>query len=266
MRVRVVLLLAATPLALAACGGGKKTSTGPKLSPVAYVRSAGQKTAKAPSEHMTVKGSVTVRGQRVVLTGGGNFDNAKHAGALHLDFNVAGLTGGIDEVMQGTTIYMKSPLFADALPKGKTWMKIDLQRALLSQGIDLSTLGSQDPTQTLAQLQRVGTVTELGPADVGGVSTTHYRGRVDLSKAPQGQKIKALTDAKYGPVDVWIGDDDGLVHRMRVSYSVAPAGSARQVVSFTTDFSDFGKAVVVTVPAESDSFDATDASIKGLGG
>jgi hypothetical protein len=266
MRLRVVLLLAAAPLALAACGGGKKSSTGPKLSPSAYVRSAGQKTVKAPSEHMTVKGSVTVRGQRVLLTGGGNFDNAKHAGALHLDFNVAGLTGGIDEVMQGTTIYMKSPLFADALPKGKTWMKIDLQRALKSQGIDLSTLGSQDPTQTLSQLERVGTVTEIGPADVGGVSTTHYRGRVDLSKVPQEQKIKALTNAKYGPVDVWIGDDDGLVHRMRVSYSVAPAGSARQIVSFTTDFSDFGKKVSATAPPASQTFDGSGMTIPGLGG
>jgi hypothetical protein len=267
MRARVCILLLAAPLALAACGGGaKKSGSDAKLTPVAYVRSSAQKTAKAASEHMTLKGSVAVRGQLVTLSGGGNFDNAKRTGALHIEFNIGGLAGEMDEVMHGTTIYMQSPLFSAALPKGKTWMKIDLRRALQSQGIDFSTLGSQDPTQTLAQLESIGTVTELGSEDVGGVATTHYRGHVDLAKVPQGEQLKALTNATYGPVDVWIGDDDGLVRRMKVSYSVAPSTAAKQAVSFTTDFSDFGKAVVVSVPAAADTFDATNASIKGLGG
>jgi hypothetical protein len=266
MRARIGLLLLTAPLALAACGGAKKSTSETKLTPVAYVRSAAHKTAAATSEHMTVKGSVATRGQLVLLSGGGNFDNAKRTGALHLDFNVGGLTGGIDEVIRGSTIYMQSPLFSGALPKGKTWMKIDLQRALHSQGIDFSTLGSQDPTQMLAQLQRIGTVTTVGTEDVGGVSTTHYRGHVDVSKLPQGAQIQALANAKYGPLDIWVGDEDGLVHRMKVSYSVAPSGAAKQVIAFTTDFSDFGKAVAVSVPAESQTFDATNASIKGLGG
>jgi hypothetical protein len=267
MRARVGLLLLAAPLALAACGGGgKKSSSETKLTPVAYVRTAAHKTAAATSEHMTVKGSVATRGQLVLLNGGGNFDNSTRTGALHLDFNVGGLTGGIDEVIHGSTIYMQSPLFSSMLPEGKTWMKIDLERALHSQGIDFSTLGSQDPTQTLAQLQRIGRVTKLGTEDVGGVSTTHYRGHVDVSKLPQGARIQALTNAKYGPLDIWVGDDDGLVHRMKVNYSVAPAGAAKQAIAFTTDFSDFGKGVVVSIPAESQTFDATNASIKGLGG
>jgi hypothetical protein len=268
MPARPVILLVCAPILLVACGGGgsQKNVADTTLTPLAYVRSAAQKTAKATSEHMTLKGTVAVRGQLLLLTGGGNFDNASRTGALHVDFNVGGLTGGIDEVLHRTTIYMKSPLFSDALPKGKTWMKIDLERALQSQGIDFSTLGSQDPTQTLAQLERVGTVTVVGDEDVNGTATTHYRGHVDLSKVPQGDKIKALTNAKYGPTDVWIGKDDGLVRRMKVSYSVATAGAARQSISFTTDFSDFGKGVVVTVPSAADTYDATNASIKGLGG
>jgi uncharacterized protein YdeI (BOF family) len=267
MRRRGALLaLLVAPLALAACGGGSKTSKQTTLSPAAYVKSAAKKTAGAGSEHMTVKGSVAVQGQVVTLTGGGNFDNVAKSGAVHVDFNFAGLTGGIDEVMQGTTIYMKSPLFADALPSGKTWMKLDLQKALATKGIDFSALGSQDPTQTLAQLQRAGTVVKLGDEDVGGVATTHYRAHVDLSKVPQGEKIKALANATYGPIDIWIGKDDTLVRRMRVSYTMGPAGPARQRISFTTEFSDFGKGVKVTVPPESETFDATNASIKGLGG
>ena len=220
----------------------------------------------ATSEHMTMKGSVAVQGQVVTLTGGGNFDNAHRTGAMHIDFSVGGLAGGIDEVLKGTTIYMKSPLFSNGLPKGKTWMKLDLERALRSQGIDFSALGSQDPSQTLGQLQRIGRVVEIGDEDVGGTTTTHYRGHVDLSKASQGARIKALTNATYGPIDVWIGKDDGLVRRMRLSFALGAAGAARQTISMAMDFSDFGKGVSVAIPSPADTFDATNASISGLGG
>ncbi len=266
MRRRAAFLLLVVPLALGACGGGSKQGSGKTtLTPIAYVKSAARQTAKTTGEHMTVKGSVAVQGQLMTLSGGGNFDNASRSGAVHVDFSLGGLTGGIDEVLDGTTIYMRSPLFAAALPTGKTWMKIDLQRALQSRGIDFSALGSQDPTQTLAQLAQLGAVTVVGDEDVGGTATTHYRGRVDLSKAPQGEKIKALTNATYGPIDVWIGKDDGLVRRMKLSYELGPA-TARQKVSITTEFSDFGKGVRVSVPPAAETFDATNASIKGLGG
>jgi uncharacterized protein YdeI (BOF family) len=266
MRRAALALLVLAPLALAACGGGSKKNAGAtELTPVAYVKQAAHKTAAAASEHMTLKGTVAVQGQVVTVSGGGNFDNASKTGAMHVDFNVGGLTGGIDEIIHGTTIYMKSPLFSAVMPSGKSWMKIDLQRALQSRGIDFSTLGSQDPTTTLAQLQRIGTVTEVGDEDVGGTATTHYRAHIDLAKAQQGARIKALTNATYGPIDVWIGKDDGLVRRLKLVLSVAPNGAAEQTISITTEFSDFGKAVRVALPAASETFDATNASLKGLG-
>src|SRR4051812_15897938 len=135
---RLVLLLVV--LLLAACGGGSKQASGPELTPVAFVKSSAAKTAKATSEHLAMTGSVTVSGQSVALNGKGDFDNTKRTGALHVDFNAGGLAGTIDEVIDGTVVYMKSPLFADALPKGKTWIKIDLQKAGASKGIDFSTL------------------------------------------------------------------------------------------------------------------------------
>jgi hypothetical protein len=266
MRLAALLLLVA-PLALAACGGGKKSSNAQStLTPVAYVQSAATKTGQATSEHMSLSGSVTVNGQVVMLTGGGDFDNPAKKGAFHLDFSAGGLTGSIDEVLAGTTIYMKTPLIADALPKGKTWMKIDLTKAASAQGFNISSLGAQDPTQILAQLKTVGTVTEIGDEDVGGTATTHYRGNIDISKVPQGEQLKASTDAKYGPYDVWIGKDDGLVRRVKTSFSFAVQGAVREAIAMTSDFSDFGKDVSVSVPPEADTFDATDASIKGLGG
>jgi len=265
MRKALLVLLV---LPLAACGGGSKPSSqASNLTPVAYVKSAAAKTAQAPSEHSTVTANVTVSGQPVIVTGAGDFDNKSHQGFMHADFSVSGLSGTVDEVLDGTTIYMKSPLFSDGLPKGKTWLKLDLQKALASRGIDFSTLLSQNPSQTLAQLQSSGNVTKVGDETIDGVDTTHYRGRIDPAKVPQGAKIEALTGAKYGPYDVWIGNDDGYVHRMALSYSVKAQGStARQTTDLTMNFSDFGKSVTVTVPSDSDSFDATNASIKGLAG
>jgi hypothetical protein len=175
--------------------------------------------------------------------------------------NVQGLDVEIDEVLDGTIVYMKSPLFAAALPAGKTWLKLDLAKVGKSQGIDLSQLMGQDPAQSFAQLQASGQVTKVGDETIDGVDTTHYRGRIDLSKLPQGAKVAALAHAKYGPYDVWIGKDDGYVRRVRSSYTLQ-----QQSIGLTMNFSDFGKDVSVNVPAAAETADATSQSIQGLGG
>jgi hypothetical protein len=222
------------------------------------VKSAAVKTTDATSEHMTLKGSVTVAGQSVLLNGEGDFDNPNRRGTLHLGFNAAGLEGSIDQVITGTTLYMRSPLFADALPKGKSWLKLDLAKAAKAQGIDFSTLGAQDPTQTLDQLKALQSVREIGDETIDGTETTHYRGRLQATA-----KLKSLLpNATYGPYDIWIGKDDGYVRRVKLSF----ATTTNQRIALTTSFSDFGKDVKVSVPAEAETVDATNTTIQGLGG
>lgn len=258
---RFLLVLLVLPLA--ACGGGKSGSGALEatLTPIAYVKSAATKTAQATSEHATLRGSVTAAGQAVTLSGAGDFDNTNRQGSMHLDFAVAGLSGTLDEVLDGTTIYMSSPLFAASLPQGKTWLKLDLQKAAASKGIDFSALLSQNPAQSLAQLQSSGSVTKVGDETIDGVATTHYRGRIDPSK-----KIKALANAKYAPYDVWIGKDDGYVRRIVLSYSLGVSGGKGETIGLTMGFSNYGKDVSVSVPAAADSYDATNKAIQGLGG
>jgi hypothetical protein len=102
----------------------------------------------------------------------------------------------------------------------------------------------------------------VGDETIDGVSTTHYRGKIDPSK-----KIKALANANYAPYDVWIGRGDGYVHRIVLSYSLAvPGGGKREAIGLTMNFSDYGKNVSVTVPSAADSYDATNKAIPGLGG
>ena len=258
---RAAVLLAAAPLLLAACGGGSSSSKQVQLTPVAYVQQAAKKSAQASSEHVDLKATATVQGSPLSLSGSGDFDSANKRGAMTVHANVQGIDMQIDEVLDGTTIYMKSPLFGAALPAGKTWMKIDLQKIGKSRGIDFSQLMGQDPAQSFAQLQASGHVTKVGDETIDGVDTTHYRGKIDLAKLPQAARIKGLANAKYGPYDVWIGKDDGYVRRVRTSYAVQ-----QQAIALTMSFSDFGKDVTVNVPPASETADATDQSIQGLGG
>jgi hypothetical protein len=262
---RAAVLIAVVPLALAACGSGSSSSV-TKLTPSAYLMQAATKSAKAQSEHLEMKGAVAVQGQEVDMTGSGDFDNAAHRGQMHANAMVTGINVEIDEVLTGTTIYMKSPLLAAALPAGKTWVKVDLEKIGKSQGIDFNQLLAQTPSQSFSQLKAAGSVTEVGDETVGGVATTHYRAKIDLSKIPQGGKIQALTNVKYGPYDVWIGKDDGYVRRTKTSYSYSAPGVGRQSATMTMNFSDFGKDVTVDVPDPSTTVDSTDQTITGLGG
>jgi LppX_LprAFG lipoprotein len=258
---KVLLVLLVLPLA--ACGGGSKSnSQASNLSPIAYVKTAAAKTAQTPSEHVTLKGSATVGATLVTIDGTGGFDNAKQLGSMHADFSASGLSGTLDEVLNGTTIYLQSPLLTSNLPKGKTWLKLDLQKAA-PKGIDLSALTTQSPTKLLSQLQAAGDVTKVGDEAINGTATTHYRAHVDVAKLP---KVAALAHATYGPLDIWIGKDDGYVRRMHLTYTIKAASASAQSIALTVDFSDFGKSVSVSVPTAAESADRTGQAFTGLGG
>jgi hypothetical protein len=257
---RALTLPAALPLLLAACGGGSGHSNATstvRLAPTAYVKKAAARTAGAQSEHTKLVGTLALQGQQVTMTGDGDFDNAQRTGSMTVHAKVAGVDVQIDEVLSGTAIYLRSPLLAAAIPAGKTWLKIDLQKLGEARGVDFSALLAQNPTQTFSQLQATGHVTEVGDETVDGVDTTHYRGRLDASKLKQLPGAGAAVQ----PYDVWIGKDDGYVHRLRMAYGVG-----KKSVSVTMTFSDFGKDVIVTVPSQSDTFDATAKSLQQLGG
>jgi hypothetical protein len=260
--IRSVLLVLLV-LPLASCGGGSKSSGQPSnMTPVAYVKSSAAKTAQTPSEHVALKGSLTVGGTLVTVDGTGDFDNAQQLGSMHADFSAGGLSGTLDEVLDGTTIYLQSPLLTSNLPKGKTWLKLDLQKAA-PKGVDLSALTTQSPTKLLSQLQALGNVTKVGDETINGTATTHYRAKLDVSKLP---KVAALANATYAPLDIWIGKDDGYVHRIHTAYTIKVANASAQSIALTVDFSDFGKSVSVSVPPASAAADGTGQSIPGLGG
>jgi hypothetical protein len=250
---RAVLALLVLPLALAACGGSKakNANSGP---PLDVVRTAAQKTAKAGSAHLALTANVVTGGQNVDLQGTGAFDTASHQGMLHATFSASALSGTIDEVLNGTDLYLKSDIFSVGLPAGKTWIKIDLAKAAKSRGVNLQTLLAQDPSQAMQALQSISGAVKLGTATIAGVSTTHYRAQLDPAKLPA-----ALRNVRG--YEVWVGND-GYVRRVK---AVASAGTS-VTATVTTDLSSFGSKVGVTVPPSGETYNVRGGSIPGLGG
>jgi len=279
---KLALLLLAAPLVFAACGGA---SSSLQVDPLAYVKRSAQKTADLPSEQLTMTGSmelpiIGMGPATLKMTGSGDFANASKQGQMTM--SVAEVAGQrmvsqriqMDAVIDGATMYvrspllgsfMQSPLSGSQLENGKSWVKVDLQKAEAANGVDYSSVMSQSPTQALHQLEAAGSVESIGTEMIDGVATTHYQvTNLDLSKLPQGAKIEALAHPKYGPIDVWIGNKDGYVYRESFSLSYSAAGKSPSV-SMQVDLSKFGEKVNVAIPPASKVFDATSLASGGQG-
>ena len=241
MRWAALVLLA---LPLSACGSSLNA-----------VAQAADKTTSAGSEHVAIVGSVTAAGQKVEMTGDGDFQATPKLGSLHLSLTASGRNITMDEVLKGWTIYMKSPLFSSQLPSGKTWMSIDLQKAGNKLGLNTDEFTQQDPTDLLGALQKAGSVKKVGTETIDGVDTTHYSVTVDLAKAPNGAKLEKLANLKSLPVDVWV-DGNNQVRRLTESYTATSSGQS-VATNMQIDLSNYGEQVNVQVPSANDTVDMT---------
>ena len=265
MRVAVAAL--ALVLLVAACGGSKHTAGTTTSSDAAgAVRAAVEKTVKAGSEHLEVIAHTRAAGQAVTVTGSGDFDSPKQLGSMTATIGISTIKAQLSEVMSGTTVYASAPqLFSAFLPAGKTWLKIDLGSAGKALGLSTAIFAVQDPNSALTQLKAISGLQELGTATVGGVQTTHYRGRIDTTKLPADQK-SALdkSGTTFGSYDVWVGSD-GYVHKMRIVTTSTAAGQSARTTA-TVTLSKFGAPVKVTIPPAAQTVDASKISIPGLSG
>ncbi len=221
--------------------------------------------------------SLTAEGQGV-------YDYKTREGSLSLTMNglpasaSAGLPSGslqIEELMKPSAIYVGSPLFAERLPNGARWMKIDLGQVGGALGMDLAspTNGQSNPAQFLEYLRADGgDVSSLGQEVVDGVPTTRYRGTIDLQKLaqtlPQAARSHLQPElekvAQQGiPFEVWV-DRHHLVRRMTMSFSIDASGQSVQMQS-TIDLSGFGATPAVQAPPEAEVYDGTQAALQGLG-
>jgi hypothetical protein len=219
-----------------------------------------------------MRGTVSANGEASPITGKGTVDRRTGRGMFNLTTGVHGQAVPIREVMDGHALYITSAAFTGRLPGKKSWMRIDLSKAGKTEGFDLSSLGtngpSQDPSQVLDYLAGAGASKKAGTATVHGVATTRYKVDVNLAKAKAkatsaaskrslGELAKTVGGAKASlPVEVWL-DAQHRVLRERVHYS-ATIGGITSALDFTTDFTDYGAPVKVNTPAASDTVDGLD--------
>ncbi|MGZ4292446.1 MAG: LppX_LprAFG lipoprotein [Gaiellaceae bacterium] len=237
----VALLLLVLPLA--ACGGGSNKSASTQK-PLDAVRSAANKTIAAGSESVSMRATAAL----VEVEGTGAFATKAPRGSLTVHVHGGPVTTTLDEVVVGTTVYLRSPLLFGNLPAGKTWIGIDVSKTTVG-GFDLQSLLGQNPGNQLEYLKAVKSATRVGSDQIGGVSATHYRATLDGSKLP------AAAKAGISAYDVWVGDD-GYIRRVQV-------GTSKPETSVTVDLSNFGRTVTATAPPAGKVYASND--IPGLG-
>ena len=275
-RLLATLILGA---ALAAgCGqAAAKSPTGPApTTNTALIAESAAATADAGTARaaytMTMSGLPQIG--ELKASGGGlvDFKHRTSQLAFHMSYPQAGMTFDVTERMIGAVIYMHSPLLAGA---GKPWIKLDLQKAGKSQGLDLNatmSASSGDPAQMLTYLNAASdSIHRLGTQTVRGVATTRYHVVLDLYKvaaqAPAAQRAAVrrtfahevkLLGTHTMPIDVWI-DSSGLVRREQIAIPLkAPSIPAGASMAMTVDLYDFGVPVHVKAPPAADVTDFAD--------
>ena len=254
MRGLGILLALVLALVASACGGSEPAAD---QAPQDAIVLAASKTNDAGTYKADITGTMELAGQSMDMSATGAFDGAQKQGQMSYTMTLNGQDIDMDMVFDFPVIYMHFPPEIGALPGGKTWVKMDLEKLGQQSGLDLGQLmqaGQSDPSQGLDYLRGVSDVQAVGDEDVRGVSTTHYTGVVDLqalgAKDPELKKqIDQLVEQsgiERVPVEVWI-DDEGFVRRMKETLEGNSSG-LQMNMTMTTDLYDFGTDVSVEEP------------------
>jgi hypothetical protein len=207
------------------------------------VLAAAERTANARSATVRLHVVQTAPGAgRVVMTGSGaqrGMSVRMHARAtgqgVAFTMDVVGLPERGAYVM-----YMRSPALRSQLPRGKSWVRIDLQKQGERLGMDFSSILST--SQAFPPLENgLVSARRLGTEAVAGKPASHFRVVVDHRRAAarvpgyakQLAALERTTGVRLGRVtqDVWVGRD-GRIRQLRFSTPMPGRGRATQTLTF----------------------------------
>lgn len=254
---RIALTLVAALVVLV--GAGTAEAANP-------VVAAAKRTADARSSLFDMQMTVEAGGQRVAITGSGAMrgqDTAK----MTMHTSAAGKNVAFDMLMLReagrVVMYMRSPVFKASLPKGKTWMRLDLDLAASSLGAGLDYSRLIDTATTLGALEHgLVSTKRVGTTTVAGRRATQYRAVIDTKRAARevptfakqlhaieraGVRLPRLTE------DVWVGSD-GRISRLGFAIPFAEQG-VRAKSSMTMTFRAYDVPVSVSPPPRAQVFD-----------
>lgn len=207
------------------------------------------------SERITDTVVIAGPGSSNTLTVTGGFDMARDKGALTVRLP-GGAIDHMDEVFDGADVYLRG-----LSNLGQKWAGTVRADAVTHY---LLRAPLNDPEFVLQQIAALDQVSKGAPADIDGVSTTHYSGTLGLTQlttrmaADTRQQVTALKDgaALFADADVWV-DKAGRVVRTRTFFNLQGKS-----VTATMTLSDIGRPVKVTVPTA--DAEAPAASISGI--
>ncbi len=276
LRALITTALASTAVAVTLGGCGSSAVVAGPLTRAAYV------TGHASGAHMQLSATIESAAlpQPVSMSGAGYFNFASREGSLSIQLTglpetALGSAPTMQEILTGSDVYVGSPAFTGKLPGGASWIKVDLTKAEQAAGLDPSQLlqGQANPAQFLEYLKASGSsVTIVGHEAVRGVPTTRYAAEIDLGKLASSmagansatvQKAIAALGVSEIPVDVWVDSQD-LVRRLQLAFHANAGGQSMQM-QMNLELFDFGTIPHVSVPAASETFDATSATLGSLG-
>lgn len=228
------------------------------------VAAAAKRTAAAKSVTFTMSVATVVPGQgKMTMTGSGAQRGT--SAKMTMRARVQGATFRFDAVLLTEdgryVMYMRSPLFRQQLPRGKSWLRLDLSKQAASLGVDFTSL--LNASQSSAPLERgLVSTTRVGRETVAGQSTVRYRAVLDVRRAVRalpayGRQVAAIERAtgirlSRLPYDVWVAGD-GRIRRMRFS-TPTTAGGVRGTAVSTITFLSYDAPVTISAPPRAQVF------------
>ena len=245
----------------------------------AFLSQAATSTAKVKTERVEM--TVTSSGGPVAISthATGEFDNERRLGHLTMDLGdtLGGFAGGADHgqgagnatietVIDGTTVYLRSPFLQGLAGADTPWIEVVAKGAKLPSGLGIS---QADPGAFLTFLEGAGgTLTTVGREKLRSIDTTHVKTTLDyeklLAQAPEAKRkllesqleSLGLPAGKLPdlPAEAWV-DDDGYVRKFQLSMPVGSVARSTKVgdlsVTITIELYDFNQPVDISIPPAS---------------
>lgn len=256
-RATAVAACAAASALITACssaaGGGTGGTSAPKpVTPATAIRLTADETQSVTS----LGGAITIRAGSVNV--GGTFQFQLKP-SLMVDENLNAAEGGqsvaIDEILSGTTLYMKVPGLSSQT--SKPWVEINLSGVSGNLGAALNQLlqnaETSNPLTQTQELTASKDAREVGTQVIDGVNTTHYAGTLSPSAAlaklspSLRQDLSSTMNQLQGSIswNIWTDSQHNL-RQLSETYSVA--GSP---FTLTMSVTSINQPVSVTLPPAS---------------
>lgn len=282
-RTRVVVLVGAMAMFAGACGGASGTITASGDSPTMGRGYVGKPTAP-PAGRMSIA-SLRQAASNATAATSGRLE-------MSLIFSEPGGPGEVSMTMSGSYTVDRSQIstqvdmtdvstdaiggdFADlansemivvgedAFVRGGVFSMLAGETATKDTWLKMPSMGASEMTSVSPDLAvefldgAYGEVTEVGPQDIRGVATTHYRVMLDPEKLI-GTVAADLALSDLGSLDgltmdLFVGSD-GLMRRMTFAPDIEGVS-----MSMTVDYFDLGLPVAIEAPTEFTEFDPMTA-------